>query len=89
MMEAEGAGAFLHRLQEVEDSLVELVRISSCAPFDHLHRLVQPLLAWKITCHAETYALLPVYVIPMERAICRKQGDFCGFPDSPCLDRSS
>ena len=63
MMEAEGAGAFLHRLQEVEDSLVELVRISSCAPFDHLHRLVQPLLAWKITCHA---------LIPMERAICRK-----------------
>ena len=63
MMEAEGAGAFLHRLQEVEDSLVELVRISSCAPFDHLHRLVQPLLAWKITRHA---------LIPMERAICRK-----------------
>ena len=68
MMEAEGAGAFLHRLQEVEDSLVELVRISPCAPFDHLRRLVQPLLAWKITYHAETYALLSV--LPMERAIC-------------------
>ena len=84
MMEAEGASAFLHRLQEVEDSLVELIRISSCAPFDHLHRLVQPLLAWKITRHAETYALLSV--IPMERAICGKQGDVCGLPDFPCFD---